>query len=111
MALPLPLVSGLTDESGGGGGGGCSRGGWSTALRAEESGRRRPWYMKRRRLGVERRLRRRCLRERTVVECGLGMSRSRSGMEVEKRMVRRRGAGGRGGCVVGVMMACRGLAG
>lgn len=45
-----------------------------------------------------RRVRRRCLSERTVVVDGDETSRSRSGMEVEKRMVRRRGRG----CLVDV---------
>lgn len=44
--------------------------------------------MKRRRFREERRSRIRFLRERTVVVCGDGTSRSRSGRELEKRIVR-----------------------
>ena len=86
--LPLPLGSwSLSDVDGGGGGGGAL----TTEERAEESGSRRPWWMSRRRFLVARRVRRRCFRERTVVVCGEGMSRSTSGKELENRMVRWRG--------------------
>lgn len=51
--------------------------------------------MRRRRLLDESRVRRRCLRARTVVVWGEGMSSSRSGKDVVKRIVRWRG-GGRG---------------
>lgn len=49
--------------------------------------------MRRNRLLDDNRVRRRCLRARTVVVWGEGMSSSRSGCDVVKRIVRWRGGG------------------